>query len=240
MEKTFTTLPNELIATDGIKLDHVIVYLMCKSHMNNETRKCYPSLTTLSKKCKIGRVQVISYLKDLEDAGYIKITHATKKGQSNYYEFPVDKEEKFEMISTALLNNPDLNAKEKTYLAILQKYLIINKDERTGKYRLSSREISEITKTPIWTINKLAKGLCDKGMLERFQTNVKDQVTQLYKNETLTHLDKTKQADILLAEDINSIKCMMVAMFGQVFKEIKSIKQSQENNSTINLKNIPL
>ena len=57
MEKTFTTLPNELITTDGIKLDHVIVYLMCKSHMNYETRKCYPSLTTLSKKCKIGSVK---------------------------------------------------------------------------------------------------------------------------------------------------------------------------------------
>ena len=147
--KSYTTLPNELINTEGLKLDHVIVYLMCKSHMNTKTRQCYPSIATLAKKCKIGRVQITTYLQDLEDTGYIKIRHAEKKGQANHYEFPTEKEEKFEMISTALLNNPNLTAKEKSYLAILQKYFIIDKDSRTGKYRLSTREISEITKTPI-------------------------------------------------------------------------------------------
>ena len=34
----FTTLPNNLIETDNIKLQHVLVYLMCKKYMNNQSR----------------------------------------------------------------------------------------------------------------------------------------------------------------------------------------------------------
>lgn len=89
----------------------------------------------------------------------------------------------------------------------------------------------------------MSKTLCDKGMIQRFQTNVKDQITGLYKDETLTYLDKTQQADTLLAEDLNAIKYIIGAVFTQFngkLDEITSRLNDLEQKDTLNISKIPL
>lgn len=218
----FVTLPNSMADNSAIKLEHVLVYLMCKKFMNGETRDAFPSITTLSQHCKMRRTKIMQCLKTLEDEGYITITHAKKKGQSNHYFFPVTKEENFEMIAFGLINNDKLTYTEKGYFAILQQYYFIDKDTATGKYRLSTKRLTEITGLTPSTLSRMEKGLVDKGMLETFKTNVKDKIDGLYKDDRLSNLERTRQAETLLAEDLNATKTIMVGMFQQMIEDFRN------------------
>ena len=229
----FVTLPNSMAENSAIKLDHVLVYLMCKKHMNNKTRDAFPSITTLYKLCRMQRNKVMLCLETLEKEGYIKITRAERRGQSNHYYFPVEKEEDFQMVAFGLLNNPDLTTAEKGYFAILQQYYFIDKDTATGKYRLSTRQISEITGLTASTLSRMERQLVDKGMLNRFKTNVKDQIDGLYKDERLSQLEKTRQSETLLAEDLNATKYVMIGMFQEMMTQMSKmnsrIEQLEQN-----------
>lgn len=234
----FTTLPNNLIETDNIKLQHVLVYLMCKKYMNNQSRIAWPSITTLMNECGIGRNRIVTALNELESAGFIQIQHAKTKGQSNQYYFPPEKEEKFEMVSMSLINAKEFSPIEKGYFAALQKFYFIDKDTRTGKYCLTNNQIAELTGLSNASISRLEKNLIDKDVLARFKTNVKDQITGLYKNERLTDLDKSKQADVLLAEDMNSVKLVMAAMFKEMRSQLSKINNRLDSLES-NQKQLP-
>jgi predicted transcriptional regulator len=234
----FTTLPNNLIETENIKLQHVLVYLMCKKYMNHQSRMAWPSITTLMRECGIGRNRIVNALNDLEKAGFLHIQHANIKGQSNQYYFPPEKEDKFEMISMSLINAKEFSPTEKGYFAILQKFYFIDKDTRTGKYCLTNNQIAELTGLSNASISRLEKNLIDKDVVARFKTNVKDQITGLYKNERLTDLDKSKQADVLLAEDLNSVKLMMAAMYKEMRSTMSKMNKRLEQIE-VNQKQLP-
>lgn len=233
----FATLPHEIVDNSILKLEHVLVYLMCKKYMNSQTRLSFPSITTLVKECGMGRSKITRIINDLETTGFIQVHRAKIKGQSNNYYFPPEKEENFEMVSMSLINAKEFSPIEKGYFAALQKFYFIDKDTRTGKYCLTNNQIAELTGLSNASISRLEKNLIDKDVVARFKTNVKDQITGLYKNERLTDLDKSKQADVLLAEDLNSVKLMMAAMYKEMrstmSKMNKRLEQIESNQKQL-------
>lgn len=234
----FATLPHKIVDNSILKLEHVLVYLMCKKYMNSKTRLSFPSITTLVRECGMGRSKITRVINDLETTGFIQIQHAKIKGQSNQYYFPPEKEEKFEMVSMSLINAKEFSPIEKGYFAALQKFYFIDKDTRTGKYCLTNNQIAELTGLSNASISRLEKNLIDKDVLARFKTNVKDQITGLYKNERLTDLDKSKQADVLLAEDMNSVKLVMAAMFKEMRSQLSKINNRLDSLES-NQKQLP-
>ena len=141
----FTTLPNDMCKNENIGLAEITVYLMCKKYMNSEDREAFPSYTTLGKDCSCSRDKVIQCIRNLEAAGYIKINRKAGK-KSNYYYFPREKEKEFQMIAYSLLTNTKLNAKEKSYLAILQQHYRVDKDAKTGEVSISTLDLCNLTK----------------------------------------------------------------------------------------------
>lgn len=68
----------ELVSEEGSKA--IAVYAWICWHANNKTETCYPSLSTLAKKCKISRRTVIRIIRFLEDIKLIAIDR-TQKGE---------------------------------------------------------------------------------------------------------------------------------------------------------------
>lgn len=216
-EGQFTTLPNKVVEDTKLGLDDVTVYLMCKLHMNGETREAFPSYDTLKRECEMARNKVITCIKNLANSGFITIRKKDGK-KSNFYYFPPEKEEKFEMIALAFLQNPNLSAREKGYLSILQKYYKVDKDTRTGFVTLTRKEILEVTNVSTSMLTRLESGLTEKEIFQTLTSSTIDSISKVHRNNRLTNLEKTKQAETILAENADAMKKFM----GYAFKEIVS------------------
>ena len=147
----FTTLPNDICKNEKIGIAEVLVYLMCKQHINGITNECFPSYETLAKECECSRNKVMSCIKTLNEEGFIQIEKKPNR-KSNFYKFPKDKEQKFQMIALDLLSNEKLTGKEKSYLSILQQHYIINKDTKTGEVSISNLDLMNLTKVSSTTL----------------------------------------------------------------------------------------
>lgn len=219
----FTTLPNNICKDTKIGISEVAVYLMCKRYMNQDSRESFPSYATLAQLCEMSKNKVIDCIHTLAEEGYIQIRK--KEGRkSNFYYFPVEVEKNFSMIAYEFLFNEKLSAKEKGYLAIIQQYFYINKDERTGSVTISNRELCQLTKVSDKTISRIDKDLMNKEMLAVFKSNIRDTVTGIYNNTKLSNLEKTKQANTLLAEDQEAIKNVMAEMFNKILTKMSEME----------------
>lgn len=220
-EKQFTTLPNELAESCDLGVDEVIVYLMCKKNMNNQTRKSRRSMDTLAKECCLNKRTIKSCLDKLEEKQYIMILKSNIKNKCFEYYFPPEKEGKFEMIALSFLENDALSPKEKGLLSILQKDFTIDRTQRTGSVFLERKQILEQTGISSASLCRIEKELSDKQIMYRMQTSAVDEIAKVRRNARLTDIDKTKQAETILAENVDAMKVFMGAMFKEFMSQIK-------------------
>lgn len=224
----FTTLPNQVVENKELGLDDVTVYLMCKLHMNGETREAFPSYDTLKRECEMARNKVITCIKNLANSGFIVIRKKDGK-KSNFYYFPPEKEEKFEMIALAFLQNPNLSAREKGYLAILQKYYKVDKDTRTGFVTLTRKEILEVTNVSTSMLTRLESGLTEKEIFQTLTSSTVDNISKVHKNHRLTDLEKSRQSETILAENADAMKKFMGYAFKEIVSAINQLNQRIDN-----------
>ena len=224
----FTTLPNKVVENKELGLDDVTVYLMCKLHMNGETREAFPSYDTLKRECEMASNKVIKCIKNLANSGFITIKKKDGK-KSNFYYFPHEKEEKFEMIAKAFLENPNLTAREKGYLSILQKYYKIDKDTRTGFVTLTRKEILEVTNVSSSMLSRLESGLTEKEIFQTLTSSTVDSVSKVHRSNRLTDLEKTRQSETILAENADAMKKFMGYAFKEIVSAINQLNQRIDN-----------
>lgn len=213
-EGQFTTLPDDITKTPDISVDDVVVYLMIKKHMNGTSRCAFRSLRDLKDECELSVPSIQKCINNLADKGYIqKISQGQRKATK--YKFPVEKEGDFEMIALNFLTNPDLSAREKGLLAILQKHFKIDAAAGMGRVFLSRPEILTETNLSQSMLTRIEKGLSQKEIYKTLTSCAKDEITRIRKDQRITDIEKTKQAETLLAENVDAMKMFM----GQMFKE---------------------
>lgn len=235
----FTTLPDAITDSNNISVDDVIVYLMIKKNMNDSTRMATRSYETLSKECELSVYKIKQCLQKLEDSGYIVIKVNGIK-RANSYIFPVDKEIEFEMIALSFISNPNLTAREKGLLAILQKSMKVDKETQTALIDLTYPQILNATHVSKSMLSRIESGLNKKDIYTTLTSSAIDNVTKLHENKRLTDIEKTKQAETLLAENIDAMKIFMGTMFREVLKEMKSIRDDVDDiKKQTNLKPTP-
>jgi DNA-binding transcriptional MocR family regulator len=222
----FTTLPNGLSKNENIKLVDILVYLMCKKHMNKDTRIAFPSQIRLSKECEIDKNTVVKALKNLEKNGYIQIIPQGLR-KPNHYKFPIEKEKEFELISFDLLMNEKLTAKNKAYLATIQQYFYIDKDSRTGQMCISDYEVARDIKSSTKTIQRYDAELISLNCMQVGKSSIRDQITGLLKKNKSVNLDVTGQAVVLLAENQDQI-------VSALYHIVKQLNYLNKQNDRIN------
>lgn len=62
-------------------------------------------------------------------------------------------------------------------------------------------------------------------MMLKFKSNIKDKISGVYNDTRLTYIEKTEQADALLAEDLKTTQEVMIQAFQVVLDEIREIKR---------------
>lgn len=239
-EGQFTTLPNKLAECCDLGVDEVIVYLMCKKNMNNQTRESRRSMDTLASECSLNKRTVKSCLQKLEDKKYLEIRRSNIKNSCFSYYFPPEKEEQFEMIALAFLENEILSPKEKGLLSILQKDFKIDKTQRTGSVFLERNKILEQTGMSSASLSRIEKELSGKQVMHRLQTSAIDEIAKVRRNARLADIDKTKQSETILAENIDAMKLFMGAMFKEVISQMQVLNNKIDDVAKqANLKTIP-
>lgn len=228
MSKQHVQLPNDMIKENGLMPRDLLVYSVIKKYMNNKTKECFPSLSTISKDSGYSINTVRKSIDLLKENDYISIR---KEGRKNIYKFNPHKY--FEPFSYEFLDL-DLAPDEKAYILASQQFLI--KDTQGfGKTSYTNDELSEKLNISTWVISKLDKSLVEKGYLDIVKTDKKDLNTGIYINEKFFHLDELGQSIIWTlqkhSEDIQELKETAHSNSKDlkiVLKENKEIKQREE------------
>lgn len=187
-EKQHIQLPNNML-NNGLEPKDLLIYVVIKSHMNKETKECFPALSTISKESGYSINTIRNTILSLQKNNYIKIR---REGRKNIYKFNPHKN--FEPFSYDFLEC-DLESNEKAYILASQQFLI--KDEKgLGKTSYSNEEMSEKLNISARTISRLDDSLMKKGYLNIVKTQLKDSVTGLFINQKFFHLDELGQSII--------------------------------------------
>lgn len=186
-----TQVPNNMLSDSGLTPKDILIYATIKSHMNNKTRSCFPSINTIVKESGVSKSTVIKCIKNLENNNYFKIK---KKGRSNLYVF--SKYDKFEPFSEEFLKRDDILPNEKAYIMATQQMMF--KDlEGYGKISYNNTELSKIINLDKRSIDKYDQSLEEKGFLTKLSLLSKDE-SGLQKDEKIFHLNSLGQAVIWL------------------------------------------
>jgi hypothetical protein len=73
----FTIVENEVIYDPILSASDKLVYMVLASFSNNDSGKCWPAISTLSKLAKLNRTTVQSSIDHLEKAGYMLIERSS-------------------------------------------------------------------------------------------------------------------------------------------------------------------
>lgn len=120
LNRRFVAMPYFLnLNQQNIKYIDALTYVTIRSFHNSTTGLCYPAYETIADKAGTSRSFIISSVKRLEKAGFLNITHSTKKHTCNQYHF--DKEPHFERIPYELFD-ADLSANQKAMLLCLRQF----------------------------------------------------------------------------------------------------------------------
>ena len=106
-----------------LKPNDLLILANIKRFMNTETKRCMPSMKTISELSGFTQQTIVNSVKRLELVGEL-IVHRTPN-KANEYEFPENSN--FEMYSFEFLDNPALTRDEKAYLIGFQSCAVKNK-----------------------------------------------------------------------------------------------------------------
>lgn len=152
-----------------------VVYGVIRMHMD-ESRTCYPSITTIKKYAHCGQKFIEESIQRLINAGFIEVgkIKLTNGKWSNLYRFPITEFDKtFEMFTIDFLKqNIPIHLKE--YLMDIQSSMF-EKETGIGKVSHSDLTISDKTGWSISEIKKFDDALMNFGWLEVIPSGKVDQ-----------------------------------------------------------------
>lgn len=202
--KRHVQLPNNMIDHNDMEPKDLLIYTIIKKYMNNETKECFPSLSTISKDSGYSINTIRNSISLLLKEGYISIR---KEGKKQIYKFNPYKS--FEVFSYEFLESDILEANERAYVLAYQQFLIKDQ-EGFGKTSFTDEVVSEKLNLSVRTISRLDQSLMRKGLLNVVKTDKKDPETGVFIKEKFFHLDELGQAIIWTLqkheEDIEGLK----------------------------------
>lgn len=152
---------NDLKPTDKL------VYANIRRFMNEDTYTCYPSMSTIAKKCGVTVQTVQSAIKRLVKFGYIEILQEKHNSKNNIYKFP-KLTDNFERFTNEFLDHKEMTPNEKAYLIGLQSQCY-----KEGDFALTTYSNSEIANTLDISLNSVKKynhSLTVKEIMTELQT----------------------------------------------------------------------
>lgn len=193
MNKQHVQLPNNM--TLDVKPKDLLIYVTIKRHMNKETKKAFPALTTICAESGASINSVRSSIKNLVEHEYLKVE---KDGKKNVYVFTSYKN--FEPFSYDFLDQKDLSYEEKSYIIAAQQYMF--KDvEGEGKISMSNKELATKINTSERSIIKYNKSLERKGFLLKIPANLKELESGCCKEIKIFDLNKMLQQIIWVLQN---------------------------------------
>lgn len=190
-------LPNELLKSKQLSPNDILVYLTIKRFMNNESKSCYPSKTTISKLSGLSRNTIIKCIDNLIKNNVINLCI---NGNKKFYIFNYSDNDGFEMISFDFLDNADLSSSEKAAYCMQQMFMFKNKVTLEGDVKLSNNKLAKELGVSRQWLDRQNKSLEDKGLLILRNSNNEFILPQKIKHFQLTKLD---QAFICAINDLN-------------------------------------
>lgn len=213
--KQHVQLPNDM-AQDGLTPKDQLIYLSIRRYMNDQSRKAYPSLETISSVSGASINTIRSTIKKLVEKGYFTIEI---EGRKHIYHFSEHKG--FEPFSYEFLDKKDISFTAKAYLAASQQYMYTD-IKGYGKISKTNKDLSEMINMPESTISKCNRELERKQYLTIIKNCSVDSVSGCHTNTTLIELNKLGQAIVWGLKDHEE-------RISQNTEEILNIKESVED-----------
>lgn len=139
MENRYIILPKKENG-ELLKKYEILIYVCIRRYMNKDTMEAFPSLDRIAKDSGCSKPTIMKIIKQIEQKGYITISHVGKLN-SNVYKF--NNEKSFEPFSYEFLDNKNLTKSEKLQILCTQQYMY--KTEGLGKISYSDSELCELT-----------------------------------------------------------------------------------------------
>lgn len=169
-------IPNELISLKRqgkLEQGDQVIFAAIKKYMNNETRECFPSITTIAKTLNCSRTKILSAIDRLCSCNLLQ-KKSNGPGIHNTYVFVrTEFDNFFEMFTEDFLKiDMPLNIKE-YYMGIQQ--FLYGKETGIGKCSFSNTKLAEMLGISPLSVKKYNTYLIENNYLEEETTNKTDE-----------------------------------------------------------------
>lgn len=175
IKEQHTQVPHMNLEAEGLQFIDPYVYACIKKHMNSKTKEAFPGIRTIAKESGLSQMTVQTSIDRLHNAKYFTIIKENYK--SNCYRFTDYK--KFEILSYDFFDNKMLTPKEKAYYVVLQPFMYLDEQTKTGRLTYTLKDIAEITGLSYNTLRKYERSLISKGALTMVEVQKRNPVTNL-------------------------------------------------------------
>lgn len=186
-------IPNELISLKRqgkLEQGDQVIFAAIKKYMNNETRECFPSITTIAKTLNCSRTKILSAIDRLCSCNLLQ-KKSNGPGVHNTYVFVrTEFDNFFEMFTEDFLKiDMPLNIKE-YYMGIQQ--FLYGKETGIGRCSFSNTKLAEMLGISPLSVKKYNTYLIENNYLEEETTNKTDEsgLPVIQKNFNLQSLNQ--------------------------------------------------
>lgn len=202
-----------------------VIFAAIKKYMKNESRECYPSITTIAKDLKCSRSKIISAINRLCECNLLKKTCGPLGSHNTYVFTRTEFDNYFEMFTKEfLLIDMPLNIKE-YYMGIQQ--FLYGKETGVGRCSFSNVQLAEKLGISVVSVKKYNTYLINNGFLEEETTSKTDSagLPIIQKNFNLNGLQQAALWVKAVTEQIT----MNTADIEDMKDEISSLRKELEN-----------
>lgn len=210
-----------------LKPNDLLILANIKRFMNTETKRCMPSMKTISELSGFTQQTIVNSVKRLELVGEL-IVHRTPN-KANEYEFPENSN--FEMYSFEFLDNPALTRDEKAYLIGFQSCAVKNKSGYMGTTN-SNEEIAKKINMSKRKIIELNKSLREKGIFAELTCFTADE-TGLSKKMKTVDMELIGQAVLFVNQKVDNTISRVNLLEQQLAEVIKLNKAYLKENKRL-------
>lgn len=202
-----------------------VIFAVIKKYMKNESRECYPSITTIAKDLKCSRSKIISAINRLCECNLLKKTCGPLGSHNTYVFTRTEFDNYFEMFTKEfLLIDMPLNIKE-YYMGIQQ--FLYGKETGVGRCSFSNVQLAKKLGISVVSVKKYNTYLINNGFLEEETTSKTDSagLPIIQKNFNLNGLQQAALWVKAVTEQIT----MNTADIEDMKDEISSLRKELEN-----------
>lgn len=210
-----------------LKPNDLLILANIKRFMNTETKRCMPSMKTISELSGFTQQTIVNSVKRLELVREL-IVHRTPN-KANEYEFPENSQ--FEMYSFEFLDNPALTRDEKAYLIGFQSCAVKNKSGYMGTTD-SNEEIAKKINMSKRKIIELNKSLREKGIFAELTCLTKTE-SGLTKKMKTVDMELIGQAILFVNEKVDNTISRVELLEQQLNEVIKLNKAYLKENKRL-------